>query len=178
MSGRIFLWLLPSASVQDRFATLIDTLSRRHGTPRFAPHITLTGSLDSPADEISLRTSDLAARLRPVPVQLTEVGWSDEYFRCLFIRAAASPELLAAHRTACAHLGRSPDTDFMPHLSLIYGNLSQDQKDRIVDEIGRRFDIGFDADRVGLCLAAGSPEQWRLIRTFALAGRRAQDISP
>jgi 2'-5' RNA ligase len=175
MPEHTFLWLLLSGSVHDRFATLIHTLSRRLGTPRFIPHITLAGSIDLPADEIVSRAANLATRLASIPLRLTDVGWTEEYYRCLFIRAEHSPELLAAHHAACTDLGRAPDAEFMPHLSLVYGNLTEDRKAQIVNDIGQRYDIATDANRIGLCLAAGSPEQWRLIRTFALTGQSMQD---
>lgn len=170
MAERLFLWLLPPAPVEDRFASLIDSMSRRLGTPHFSPHITLVGSVDSPPDETIARLTTLAANLAPVPVRLSGVGFAEQYFRCLFMRAERTPRLLAAHETASAHLKRPPEADFMPHLSLIYGNLRPGQKQKIVEEIGDRFDITFEADRVGVCLTNGPPEQWRLLRTFALTG--------
>lgn len=169
MAERIFLWLLLSEPVHDRFAALIRRLSGRLGTPWFIPHITLAGSIDLPADETASRIADLATRLAPIPLQLTDVGWTDDYYRCLFIRAECSPKLLAAHQAACAALGRRPETDFMPHLSLVYGNLDAERKAQVVDSIGRHFDVTTEASRVGLCLAVGEPEQWRLIHTFPLA---------
>jgi 2'-5' RNA ligase len=170
MTERFFLWLLPPTPVCDRFASLIDTLSRRWGTPRFSPHITLVGSLDSPLDEIVARLTTLAADLAPVPVRLTHLGWTEQYFRCLFMRAERTPPLLAAHETASARLDRPTDADFMPHLSLIYGNLHAEQKQKVVEEIAGRFNTAFEADHIGLCLADGPPEQWQLLRTFALTG--------
>lgn len=171
MTPRFFLWLMPPAAVRDRFARLIDVLSRRLGTAQFEPHITLSGSPDAGEAEAVSRATTLAARLAPVPVRLVDVGYSDAYFRCLYVRAERSPELLAAHRTACAHLGRPPDDDFMPHLSLVYGNLSETEKEKIIEEIGRRFDTTFLSDRIALCLPAGPPDGWRLVGPFTLAGR-------
>jgi 2'-5' RNA ligase len=171
MSIPLYLWLLPPTPVHERFAALIDRLSRRMGTPRFIPHITLTGSLHSPYDEIVRLTADLAATLAPIPIRLAGIGCTDQYYRCLFMRAERSRELLAAHEAACVRLGRSPESDFMPHLSLIYGDLPQDRKNSIVQEIGANFDAAFYANRIGLCRLDGSPEQWQLPRTFTLTGR-------
>lgn len=166
-----YLWLLPPPLVRDRFAGLIARLSRQFETPRFTPHLTLVASLDLPLDELVERTTDLAANLAPVPVRLTGPGWTDQYFRCFFMRAERSPELLAAHETACAKFGQPVESNFMPHLSLIYGHLPQEQKNETVQEIGVDFDTAFHADRIGLCYPDGTPEQWQLIHTFTLTGR-------
>jgi 2'-5' RNA ligase len=171
MTMPYYLWLLPPPSIRDRFAGLIDRLSRQFGTPRFTPHLTLIGSLDSPLEKLVEKTADLAANLAPVAIRLTGPGWTDQHFRCFFMRAERSLELLAAHETACATLGQQAESDYMPHLSLVYGNLPQKQKDKIVETIGTAFSVAFHVDRIGLCYPAGTPEQWQLPHTFALTGR-------
>lgn len=178
MSGQLFLWLLPPASVHDRFAALIGALSQRLRTPAFQPHITLLGSLEFPQNEVVSRTAALAAELPAVPIHLTDIGWSDAYFRCLYIRAERTPPLLTVHRIASRHFERLPDTQFMPHLSLIYGNLSAEVKQRIANEIGLSIDAVFHIDRIGICLANESPADWRVIQTFALATRPREHNPP
>lgn len=178
MSGQLFLWLLPPTSIHDRFAALIDALSRRLRTPAFQPHVTLLGSLEFPQAEVVSRAAALATQLAAVPVHLTDIGWSNEYFRCLYIRAERTPALLAAHRIASRHFERSANAQFMPHLSLVYGNLFAAEKQRLADELGVRIDAAFDIDRIGICLANGSPTRWRVIRTFALAGRPREQNRP
>jgi len=171
MSLPHYLWLLPPAPIQDRFASLIERLGRRFGTPQFIPHLTLVGSLHGSRDEIVRKTTALAATLAPVPIRLAGCGWTDQHYRCFFMHAERGPELLAAHETACTKLGEQVESDFMPHLSLIYGTLPQEQKNQIVQTIGADFDIAFHADRIGLCHPDGTPEQWQLLHTFALTGR-------
>lgn len=166
--GHFYLWLIPPAAVRERFAALIGELSRRLGTSGFSPHLTLAGPFDLPERKVVSRTAALAADLTPIRVHLTEVGWTEEYFRCFYVAAERSPELVSAHETACARFGRPANGSFSPHLSLIYGVLSLRQKERIADDIGRRFDTAFDANRVDLCRANGAPEQWRIERTFHL----------
>lgn len=161
---------MPPAPVRERFARLIETLGQRLGTPRFAPHVTLGGATNLAEKEVCARTEALARRLAPVPIRLTEVGYTDEYFRCLFVLAERNVELLAAHRLACECFGKPPAADFMPHLSLVYGTLSREQKERLIDEIGRRFDVSFRADSISLCLPSGPPPHWRLRGPFPLTG--------
>ena len=171
MPTPLYLWLMPPAPTQQRFAALIDRLSRRVGTPCFIPHVTLIGSLFSPESEVVRCVEQLASTLAPIPVRLAGLGWSDQYYRCLFMRAEPSAELLAAHREASDRLGVPPEADFFPHLSLIYGNLAENEKTQIVQEIGASFDVSFTAAQICLCRPVGSPEQWRLPYVFALTGR-------
>ena len=161
---------MPPPLVRARFADVIDSLSRRLGTPRFEPHITLSGGEAAEAN-IRARTSALAARLAPVPVHLTRAGYTDAYFRCLFVHAARTPALLAARASAAIEYERPLDEEFMPHLSLVYGELASLQKEKILDDLGREFDVHFVAEEITLCRADGTPDTWPLIGPFKLTGR-------
>ena len=173
MTPRYSLWLTPPPPVYARFARLIAALSRRLGTPRFPPHITLAGAGAEREEDAIARAKALAATLAPVPVRLLDIGYSDAYFRCLFIRAERSPALLAAHRAAARALGGEVSDDFMPHLSLVYGNLPVERKKTLIAEIGRRFDLEFTAAQTTLCLPAGEPDGWRTLGPFPLGGEPA-----
>lgn len=164
------LWMLPPADVGDRFRSLIADLSRRTGTPAFEPHLTLAGGIDAATDNAAAaRVAPLAARLPPLPIRLTEVGTTGEYYRCLFIHAERTPLLQRAHHEACAVLAQEPG-DFMPHLSLIYGEIGAADKARIITDIGTRFDLAFTVERLALYSTAGPPSAWRRVAALALTG--------
>lgn len=170
MERRYSLWLLPPPAVRERFGALIARLSERLGTPRFAPHLTLAGGTFASAEEPLARVAALAARRPPVLVRLGEAACTDAYFRCLFVRAERTPALDALHRAAAEALGEPPDPDFMPHLSLVYGDLARERKEAILAEIGRRFDVDFVADQLALYAPEGEPETWRPAGEFVLGG--------
>lgn len=161
------LWMMPPPAVRERFLTLIAELSRRVDTPPFEPHLTLAGI--EAATEAAIRpVAELAARLAPLPVRLTEIGTTSEYFRCLFVRAEHTLALDRAYHTACRALGQAPG-EFMPHLSLIYGELTPAVKERLIAEIGNRFDTAFTVERVALYDTAGPPPGWRCVADFRLS---------
>jgi hypothetical protein len=112
---------VPEGGVRERLAALIAELSRRKGTPSFEPHVTLLGGIVGAEGEVSRRGALLAASLRPLAVRLVALRRSDEYFRCLFLEAEPSPDLLAAHERASDLLGARDRAPFLPHLSLVYG---------------------------------------------------------
>jgi|SRR5581483_2642125 len=162
------LWLMPPAGARERLRALIERLSKKFRTPSFEPHVTLTGT-SRPLDEVRAPLERYARTLAPVPLAFTDIGYSAEYFRCLYLRAAKNAALLDAYRRACAALG-TPEDDFMPHLSLVYGKLAPAAKQGIIAELGRDWDAAFIAARVALYLPAGRPENWRCVADFALRG--------
>lgn len=170
MEKRYSLWLMPPPAVRTRFAALIASLSERLGTPRFEPHLTLTGGVYADDVEPLARVAALAARRPPVRVRLTAADYTEAYFRCLFVRAELTSDLLALQRAAAEALGQPPDAQFMPHLSLVYGDLDTARKEAILDDIGRRFDVEFVADRLALYAPEGAPPLWRSLAEFPLGG--------
>ena len=166
------LWLLPSLAVRGALAQAIHDLSRRLSTPTFEPHITLAAPAQAAEAEIVAHAERFAANLASVPIRFDGIGHTEAYFRCLFLRAEKSAVLLAAHRQACAELGRPPEADYMPHLSLVYGRLDTGAKLKLIEEIGRRLPTSILSDRLGVCTMVGPPDAWK-VRSFPLRGARA-----
>jgi hypothetical protein len=164
------LWLMPPPAVRERYAGLIDRLAARLGTPRFEPHITLGGCDGTEAQAVA-RVTALAAHLAPVAVQLGPLETTEQYFRCLYLRAERTAALLGAHRQAALACGVEPDAEFLPHLSLVYGELPKPVKENLLTELGGRLDEVFVTDRIALCLPEGDPSAWRLLGPYPLAGQ-------
>jgi 2'-5' RNA ligase len=171
MKGNFSLWLMPPNDMSRRLKRFILGLSKRFASPAFEPHVTLLGRLEGTETELRSNASILASRLKPVLIQLEEVGYLDEYFRCLFIRVAQSRSLLDAYQTAVDIFGADKQSRFMPHLSLVYADLNNDVKLRIIQDIGTSFQDRFQVRSLHLYSTTGSPERWYCIGQFALGKR-------
>ena len=163
------LWLVPEGEVYRRLARTIRRLSREFSTPVFAPHITLASGIVAPEREVATKTAQLARSLRPLRLRLTHLDSRHEYFRCLFAKVARVQSLVRAHRRAKEIFGLREQRGFLPHVSLIYGNLSREKKRRVVASLGRRFDLEFNVRRLHVVAIRGAPSAWRRVRVFRLA---------
>lgn len=169
-TGHHALWLLLPDDVRARMVDVIGRLAARFHAPRFVPHITLLGSIHGAEPGLVTRCAALAARLAPFAVRLTTAGHLDEYFRCLFVRVEPSAPLLRAREAARRTL--RPDTalsDFMPHMSLLYAHLPADEREALLNEIGRHFNLDVRIGHLALYAIGDAPEEWRCVATFALA---------
>ncbi|SMO81818.1 2'-5' RNA ligase family protein [Fodinibius sediminis] len=158
------LWLQPSGDVAFRLQERINKMSEKYETPAFAPHITLLGGLELSETELISLTDTLAASLHPFEVTLTKAGYHDQFYQSLFIHVRNNKSLNAARDRAC-QLFDLEDNGYMPHLSLLYGNLSQNEKERILNITGREFYITFPVKSVVLMQTEGRPREWRKINT-------------
>lgn len=154
--------------MSDRLSKIIRQLSSRFGAPVFLPHVTLLGSLTGSRRDLIRRCSQVAAGIRPFRIRLEEIDFRDEYFRCLFVHAALTPPLRAAHQAACRAFGRRHEPAFMPHLSLLYGDFPRGRKSDIIAEIGPRLDVEFKVRSLHLYQTQGAPLRWRKVARFGL----------
>ena len=159
---------MPTGEVRQRLAGTILALSREYAAPAFQPHVTLAGGIVGPAREVASKMADLARRIPPFTVRLTEVDFLDEYFRCLFVRVATTHPIMKANTVARAVFSLEKQPAFMPHLSLLYADLPSGVKERIVASLARRFELEFKVSGLHLYLTKGEPATWRRVGRFGL----------
>jgi 2'-5' RNA ligase len=160
------IWLKPTGEVRAELAGIISRLSREYSTPLFEPHVTLIGQLNGQEEELIAQTRQLAGQVRPFVVQLGEVGYLDTFYRCLFIHVQETEPVMEANAQARKVFHREADDQYMPHLSLLYGNLPPAVKEEIIRRIGRTFHRSFPVDRIHLVSTQGETKDWYQLGEF------------
>jgi 2'-5' RNA ligase len=164
------LWVKPRGEVYNTLAQTIDHLARELAAPVFEPHITLLANLGLDEQERLRRTSELAARLRPWPVVLTEPSYRADYFRCLFMLVDPTPPVLESHALAAKLFDRVEVEPYMPHVSLVYGSYSETRKREVIRRLPALTGTSFTVSTVCLLEARSTaPSDWREIADFPLA---------
>ncbi len=168
LGKRYSLWLMPRGDVHEQLARVLHGLAAQCGAPEFPPHVTLLGSIVGERREVVRKSAELATLLHPFTIRLGKIDYLDAYFRCLFVRAAATAPLREAHRSARTLLERPREPAFMPHLSLLYGNFTPSFKEGLIAKLGPRMDLEFKVRSLGLYSTDGEPRRWRQVATFGL----------
>ncbi len=162
------IWLTPTGAVRDQLSELIARLSREFSAPLFPPHVTLVGGLSASEDELREQTRELAARLQPYSVQLGALDYLDEFYRCLFVRVEPTPAVMEANRQARAVFHCPDHPQYLPHLSLLYGNFERARKEEVIARIGTRLDDCFNVNRIHLHSTLGETRDWYPVGEFTL----------
>lgn len=162
-SDKYSLWLRPFGDIAFRIQQRINKLSDQYDTPSFEPHVTLLSGLRYGETELIQLTETLAGALSPFELLLTKAGYRDKFYQSLFVHIKKSDELMNAYNTALQLFGREADEEFIPHLSLMYGDLSQKEKERILSVMGREFHIRFEVHSLLLVKTEGKPDEWKKI---------------
>ncbi|MFH5832600.1 2'-5' RNA ligase family protein [Halalkalibaculum sp. DA3122] len=159
------LWLRPFGDIAYSLHERIKKLSAQHDTPVFEPHVTLLGGLAAGETALTQLTDTLASSLHPFEILLTRAGYTDSFYQSLFVHAEKSEELVKARRNAERLFDVHPEEEFMPHLSLLYGNLTRREKERILNVMGREFHTRFPVHNLLLIETTGKPESWKKIHS-------------
>ena len=158
---RYALWLLPDATVSNTFDEIILRLSARYQGPRFAPHVTLLGWVTGSEPQ-------LAQQLRTLHLRGAGFDGEQYYFRCFYLKLEASQELMQAHEQASAAFNAGHSSDYMPHLSLVYGQGAVTHKAALRQELATSVPAQFSVDRLQLVHITVSVADWRVVTTCAL----------
>lgn len=158
--------------VDDVYQVLVQTilrLSKLYGTPIFEPHVTFIGGLTEPEGEVTARTLRLSTLIPPFEIRLGRVDYLAEYFRCLFLRVETTPEMTKAAQEAWRVFDRPYQTNYIPHLSLMYGRLGPGVKQTIIPQVKDCSQLRFKVQSIHLFSTEGRPENWYRIRELQLA---------
>lgn len=162
-SDKYSLWLRPFGDIAFSIQQRINKLSDKYGTPSFEPHVTLLSGLRYGETELKQLTETLAGALSPFDLLLTKAGYRDKFYRSLFVHIKKSDELMNAYNNALQLFGYEEEEEYMPHLSLMYGDISREEKERILSVMGREFHIRFEVHSLLLVKTEGKPDDWEKI---------------
>jgi 2'-5' RNA ligase len=162
-SAKYSLWLRPFGDIAFSIQQRINKLSDKFGTPKFEPHVTLISGLRHGETELVQLTKTLAGSLKPFDILLTNAGYRNKYYQSLYVHVKKNEALMNAYQTALHLFDIEESEEFIPHLSLLYGDLSQQEKERILSVMGREFHIRFEVHSLLLVKTGGLPSEWKKI---------------
>jgi 2'-5' RNA ligase len=168
---KLSLWLVPGGEVRAGIEGVVRRLARLYGAPVFGPHVTLLGGITAGEGEALEAARALASGLAPFEVRFTGAEYMDEYYRCLYLRAEETAELMEAYEAACGAFGVEHPRPFMPHLSLMYGDYPPSVKEEAIRGLVPGLPEGFMAESVSVYRTAGRPEAWALAGEFPFRPR-------
>lgn len=159
------IWLEPTGDVAYNFKQRIKKLSEKYGTPQFSPHVTLLGGLQASPTQLFPLVDTLASSVKPFTLTLTKTGYLNTFYQALFIHVKKNTQLTYLRNNACQIFDSNCEEKYMPHLSLLYGELNQKEKEVILNNIGREFYIDFEVKKMVLMQTDGKPKQWKRVHT-------------
>ncbi|KAH7624734.1 putative Cyclic phosphodiesterase [Nannochloris sp. 'desiccata'] len=183
------LWFVPKGSLAAHLHREIVDTSRKTEAPEFFPHVTLLGGIAQPKEQVLTIAEQIASSLKPIQIEFDKVTYGNIYHQCVYILCKASEDLSRAGRAAKEAFNLDPSTPYMPHLSLIYSDMSSSDRQALAAELqqklfsstsresgddsdGEKFEEnGFLADSLAVWYTPAedkSLESWRAVSVFPL----------
>lgn len=151
------LWLVPSEETFKALSGIIQTLAQTFNTPVFKPHITLLSGLENENAEAIEKLSETKALVLAFKPATT----GEEFFKSLFLPAEKTKQLLALKRLAKQVLQIDTTGTYIPHLSLMYGNIPDTDKKNALKELGLTLPTRIVFDRLALVKTTGRTADWK-----------------
>jgi Cyclic phosphodiesterase-like protein len=163
MTGKVHsLWLMPDATAMQDFVAAHRDLARRFNAPRFDPHLTLIGGSAMNLAGMKAWLSEIARGIAPFSAPVADVVTGPEYFRSFYALFTAEGAILELKRRSMAMLDEGVG-DFMPHVSLLYGQVEPKAKETARVALASQFNgraIGFDSLAISLSGPGVEVEDW------------------
>jgi predicted alpha/beta hydrolase family esterase len=165
------LFFLPPDPLRSELELLIHSLAEKMGGPAFIPHVSLLSEIDSGMGEVEIikKADLLVSTLQPFSLRFGRVGRDDAFFRSLFVCISESNELQKARTKAVEIFGMHDAAKYSPHLSLLYGDYSDTQKDEIEASLILPQDYVFSVSSLCVYKTQGRVEEWQLVAEIPFA---------
>lgn len=171
MSDVYSLWVIPDreSEAYRRFDEIIrDLAAAWEDAPEFEPHVTLLGGILTDHETVLTTTETLIQDQQPLELTFSGVRCSTTRYQCIFALVEPTVELLSLHQTA-VHKFDVPAEMYLPHLSLVYSDMSID--DRI--STARSIDTAelpttVQGDTVAVVETTGPVSEWDTVATYQL----------
>lgn len=154
LAERYSLWLKPEGEIVSKLRALITKLADEYGGPKFEPHVTLLGDINLSKDRAFAKAFQVSTKFKPFTIELNDLGYTENYFRCVFVKAKKTEFLKDIS---------------MPHMSLVYGNLDEKLKKKIIKQLGS---LNFKLKIKSIFLTNSSstnnpdPNNWKVLAEF------------
>lgn len=152
------IWLIPPEPVYSEIKKIIDSLSNEYGAPKAEPHLTVVGNIEKNLSEVNEKAEELAESACSLELSLGPVSFSTTFFQCVFVRVNSTAELMDLNLTAKKLLNME-NTVFMPHISLLYGDFTMKQREKVASSIGNLSAV-FKINQCVIVPSTQNPEEW------------------
>nr|XP_043621631.1 cyclic phosphodiesterase [Erigeron canadensis] len=124
------VWALPSEDVSDRVKKLMVGLRSEFGGPQFEPHVTVVGAISLTEDEARDKFKKACQGLKAYNASVDKVDTGTFFYQCVFLLLNPTTEVMETGAHCWSHFGFKSSTPYMPHLSILYADLTDEEKKR------------------------------------------------
>eukprot|EP01018_Ginkgo_biloba_P023077 Gb_07676 [translate_table: standard] len=129
MEGVFSVWAMPAPDRRRGFLEVMNKLREEFGGPSFDPHVTVVGAQRLTKAQACANLEAACRTIKPYTCRLQQVACGKHFYQCVYMLVDPTPQVMQAnlHASRCFGILENP-RPYMPHLSLLYGDLSDKDK--------------------------------------------------
>jgi len=158
--------LLFEKNDKEYLTQIISRLSNEYGSSFFTPHVTVYGLVDAPLEELDKIILDSIKGIKSFNIEKNTVSFSDDFWKTLFIEFNRNESMLEINKNLTQHLSKFAKYELKPHASLIYKEMSNEEKQRLADTL--EIKNSFKITGVGIQVFSERIEEWKIVREHQL----------
>jgi 2'-5' RNA ligase len=158
------VWLLFQKHDHDYLYQIIKNLGRRYNSPIFLPHITVYGLVKTDFVTIENAVLESIKNIQPFEVEKIKIGYSDDFWKTLFIELNYITALNAVNRKLENLLSTYAKYDFFPHVSLLYKIMKEEEKIGLVNEL--KIKNKFTISKIGILKFSEKISEWKIVKEY------------
>ncbi|GMY37724.1 cyclic phosphodiesterase-like isoform X1 [Fagus crenata] len=124
------VWAIPPEDVAVRLKKLMESLGSEFNGPQFEPHITVVGAISLTPEDAIDKFRSACEGLKAYTATVDRVATGTFFYQCVFLLIHPTSEVVETSTHCTAHFGYKNTTPYMPHLSLLYADLTDDEKQK------------------------------------------------
>lgn len=157
----ISLWLTLADEDAAYLQEIIKELAHEFQAPVFSPHCTLLSSVDLYKKELHSVLSNVSIEIAPIYVTMSGLNYSNNIWKTVFIELEKSPEIIQIQQRITNHFSPVPPYEFLPHISLIYKEMTVELKEEIIRKLTVR--NSYKMDKIIAMKTGPNVEQWEKV---------------
>jgi 2'-5' RNA ligase len=155
VSRRIVIayWLIPTEPARSYFQNIVNDLAEQYAAPEFEPHVTVHVGMDctETVDEV---LSKAGRSSKKIALQVLNVSSSSEFIKTLFVHFTRTTQLQQLNQSIRTAAQDSSDYQLSPHLSLLYKQMSIQDRSLLTHSIEVPFSgVTFDSLKAVRCVS-------------------------
>ncbi|MCH7763679.1 MAG: hypothetical protein IIB95_08050 [Candidatus Marinimicrobia bacterium] len=170
----ISIWLTPAEKDAKYLQNIINNLAAEYHAPIFSPHCTLYSPTDLGKIELERILKDAATGVGPISVTKDKLNHTPIIWKTVFIDLKPSWELSElSHRIKFALQNSNPNPNlnpipysFSPHISLIYKEMPDEQKEKIIRNLSVK--NSYKMDKITAMKTGHDVKHWEKIAEVQL----------
>ncbi|XP_074272399.1 cyclic phosphodiesterase-like [Silene latifolia] len=119
------VWGLPTEEVRERVKKVMKTLAAEFNGPEFEPHVTIVRAIKLTQEDAINKFNSACTDLKKAYVVHSK-GVSTG--TCVYLLLDTNPQVVAPSDHCCRHFGYERRSPYMPHMGLLYADLTEDEK--------------------------------------------------